>query len=94
MLESELGGARVFVDEFKARLQEQWEWASGDRYCGGNRAAKERAGISRAIGRFGRRFDHLQWGFMKHDGQVLQGAASSYGILMRPINAANGGVMR
>lgn len=80
MLESELRGARVFVDEFNARLQERCGNKEGkaETDTAGDRTTKERRGH---IGsdRVGRRFDRLQWGFMKHDGQVLQGAASNYG---------------
>ena len=73
MLESEQRGARVFVDEFKARHQEQ--------------RGRKGEDTSEVIGRLVVAFDRLQWGFMKHDGQVLQGAASNYGILMRKLHA-------
>jgi hypothetical protein len=89
VLESELREARVFVDEFKARLRERCGIREGKRRLilraiAQTKKGRGHLGSDREVGR---RFGRLQWGFMKHDGQVPQEAASNYGILMRKLHA-------
>jgi hypothetical protein len=84
MLEFELRGARAFVDECKARLQERCGNKKGQvetNTSGDPTPRKQSRGWSSPSRQ--NLFNRLQWGFMKHDGQVLQGAASNYRILPR-----------
>jgi len=77
----------VFVDEFKARLQERCGNKKGkaETNTAGDRTTEERARTPRKRSGGWSSLWPFTVGFMKHDGQVLQGAASNYGILMREV---------